>query len=234
MPKANHSVIALNETTGLRERISPHKDIREKYKNVGKPRRVQQPSQQRLIHRVLTPEEYAEIAQEYDKEMVLKRLFSELTLEKRKLEDRISSPPKPLAERIASPEPYEEPKPLPKEIKFRKTKIIKRIDEFNNVFTAVHTRLAPLFKRLKVEDENKHYGLPERVDFDRRNRLWGFFKQIEEGLENKSIQHELTNAQWRRIRGAMKRVGKVKLDDLEENLEEICRQLDEIPMVSDS
>ena len=129
MSKANYPVIALNETTSLRKRISPHKDIHEKYKNVDKPRRVQQLIQQHLIHRILTPEEYAEIVQEYDKEIVLKRLLSKLTLEKRKLEDRISSPPKPLAERIASPEPYEEPKPLPKEIKFRKTKIIKRIDE---------------------------------------------------------------------------------------------------------
>ena len=54
----------------LYERITPNKDIRDKYKDVGKPRYVRKPKPVVVITPTLSPEEYQELEAEYREEML--------------------------------------------------------------------------------------------------------------------------------------------------------------------
>lgn len=225
MPKAtSHSVIAQNRVTMLYERITPNKDIRDKYKDVGKLHHVRKPKPVVVITPKLSPEEYQELEAEYREEMLRKRLISRITLHERKLADRISSPPPPLIQRIAPAEP-EAPAPPTELPKFHKTKILKRIDEFNIIFDATHKRLRPLIERLQVEDELEDEDKHVRVEIDTRRMLWEFWDWLQLAREQDEFKHELTNAQWRKMKGNLKRIGKVDLSDLENRLETICNDL---------
>lgn len=226
MPKAiaKYSITAWNERVSLAERITPSKAIRTKYVDFGKPRKVVKPKNKKVVTHPLTLEERLEIRKEVETETAERSLLSRLTLERRKLLLEDDLPPLPLIERISAPE-YQPPAPLPN-IDFHKTKILKRIKEFEPLLEATKARVDPLFKKLQEDDDDEHLGIAGRVPLDDRNILWKWFNRLDSLYSTLDTRgHELTNHEWRDLKGALKRIGKVSFKDLDSRLTEICKEL---------
>lgn len=60
------------------------------------------------------------------------------------------------------------------------------------------------------------------------DQLWWFWNDFQLVVDSNVVKHMLTNAQWRKLRGVAKRVGKVDFKDLEIRLEIICKALDDL------
>lgn len=233
MPKhatAKHSVIARNEATSLYERIDLSKETRDRYKDVCRPRKTHKREHKPIVHRTHTTAEWAAIQRAHQEEAAAQELFSRLTMDERKLEDRISSPPPPLIERIAPVRAeYVPPAPIPKDLHFRQNKKFKRIAETEDLVRKVRVRLEPFFLLLQKEDAKLTLELAVRVPKEVQDKLWpwwGDFQVIHEHLD--VVGHRFTDNQWRHIWGATKRIAEVKFHQLHHRLPEICRQLAEL------
>ena len=80
--------------------------------------------------------------------------------------------------------------------------------------------------KLNREDDNEHYGLTVRVSREVRDSLWSWYSHLEELYADlEVIGHKLTNAEWRRLKGALKCIGKVDFTQLNTRLPDICNEL---------
>src|SRR5579875_1313694 len=232
MPKiSSNSVIAKDKSTGLYERIFLTKETRLKFAKVGAPRYTKYPPPHTPFHHTpLSPEEWAVIRAEREEDYARQSLLSRLTIQKLKLEDRLSDPPVPLINRITAPSPdIHIPPPIPNTLHFRKTKILLRIEEFRPLLLATLVRLEPVFKILDKEDLNEDLGLAARVSPEVRDNIWGWFLQLQDINENlDTIGHKLTNAEWRGLKGALKKIGRVSFEEVKSRLPDICNELAEL------
>lgn len=226
MPKAaKNTVFARNEVTYRSERIKISKETRDKFANVCKRRKVPKPYNKPVVTPTLTLQERLDHTRDWAEHTARQQELSRLVMERRRLEDRISSPPPPLIERIAAPE-YEPPAPIPEDIHFRKSWAILRIKEATKVFDGTREHLDPLFDKLKKEEARAVLGLAIRVSVELQEEMWkwvGPFLDVHDKL--KEYGHELTKKEWRDLFGALKRIGKVKFDHLDSRLVEICEEL---------
>ena len=214
MPKARitkHTVFARNEETALIERIDISPETRQKYANIGKPRKVVRPRNiQKVITPVLSLEERLNLLEETNAEMAEKHLMHDLVMERRKLINRINNPPNPLPllERLGpAPQEYQPPDTHLEQLKFHRTAILLRIQEFAPMLTAVKVRLDPFFDVLRTDDDDNGtpYFTPEV-----RTKLWNWWTPFQElYTEWERVGHKLTNKEFREIRGALKRIEKV-------------------------
>ena len=89
---------------------------------------------------------------------------------------------------------------------------------------ATKVRLDPLFDKLNEDDKREDQGLTARVPSDVKDNLWSWWSQVQDWYADLDTQgHDLTNAQWRELKGAFKRIGKVKFTNLDERFLDICK-----------
>lgn len=233
MPKVlgKYSVTAKNEPSGsLIERIAPALPIRAKYSNLCAPRKVYRPRTTRLRTQPLTLQDRMEIVEDAKTRASERSLLSRLTIEKRRLIDRITDPPPTLD--TAEPSPrheYQPPAPIPSDIHFRKTKIQLRIEEFKPMIRATLDRLDPLFLKLDRVDGLEDKGLRLRITEDDRKELWYWYCNLQD-LYNEIDEkgHRFTAKHWRQLAGVLKRIGKVSFNDLSDRWVDICKELVEM------
>ncbi|KAE9391886.1 hypothetical protein BT96DRAFT_1000873 [Gymnopus androsaceus JB14] len=127
------------------------------------------------------------------------------------------------------PEPIHIPPPIPNTLKFRKTKLLCRIEELKPNLLATTIRLQPIVAKLSAEAEQQRLGLPISISPEIGIRLWDWYQKLDEldELEEKldTIGHTLTNAQWRRLSGSLKQIGGVSFVNLSERFSEVCKEL---------
>lgn len=236
MPKiiGKYSVTAKNEPSGsLLERISPSLPIRTKYSNLCAPRKVYRPRNTSLRTPSLTLQERMEIVEDAQTRASERSLLSRLTIERRRLIDRISSPD-PHSPTSTSTDPlprheYQPPEPVPSNIHFRKTKIQLRIEEFKPLIRATLDRLDPLFLKLDAFDKLEDKGMRLRVSENRRKGLWYWYCKLQDLYDEiDESGHRFTNKHWRHLAGALKRIGTVSFNDLSNRWVEICTKLAEL------
>ncbi|KAE9386600.1 hypothetical protein BT96DRAFT_518736 [Gymnopus androsaceus JB14] len=235
MPKIpGGAILAMDKSTGLYEVIKPSKANRAKFKKVGAPRYQKYPVTFDLSYTPpLTLEQRLELASYHQEERETLSLLSRLTLEQCTLEERLSDTPLPLIDRISDPpassSPIHIPPPIPHTLKFHKSKLLTHIEELKPNLLATLIRLQPIFKRLNAEAERSHFGLPITVPQEMGIRLWNWYQRLEK-LEEKldTIGHTFTNAQWRRLSGSLKQIGRVSFVNLADRFSEVCKELDEL------
>ncbi|KAE9384959.1 hypothetical protein BT96DRAFT_1093715 [Gymnopus androsaceus JB14] len=235
MPKIPRgAVLAMDKSTGLYEVIKPSKANKAKFSHVGAPRYQKHPVTFDLSYMPpLTLEQRLELASYHQEERETLSLLSRLTMEKRSLEDRLSDPPIPLIDRISDPpassSPIQIPPPIPKNLKFRKSKLLLRIEELKPNLVATIIRLQPIVAKLNAEAEKQKLGLPITVSPKVGIKLWDCFQRLEK-LEEKldTIGHTMTNAQWRGLSGALKKIGRVSFVNLADRFPEVCKELDDL------
>lgn len=224
IPKFHH--IARNEITGVREKITPTEETRLKYVNLCKPRPVYKPKNKKVVVTPLTAEEQDEVDREWALEMAARSLQSRITMERRleeRLGDKISEVP--LVERLSAPFEYQPAPPIPDDIKFRKTKILKRIEEMKTPLETVKQRFDPLFLALKEEDVRISQGLPERVPIAHRNGCWRVYDRFQEIYDSIEVEgHNWDNKHWRYLKGTLKKFKRIRVENIESRLAEICKQ----------
>ena len=130
MPKERRShnkVIAKNKSTGLFERIILTPETKQKFAKVGAPRKTIKPKWFHPYSHPLSLQEQMELLAEREEQATNQTLLAQLVFEKQHLKDRISSPPPPLIERLSSPSPpkIHIPPPIPADMHFKQTKILK-------------------------------------------------------------------------------------------------------------
>ena len=229
MPKApgKFTVPAKNEPLGRTEYITPSKDIREKYKDLGAPRRYPKPKFNKHKPRTLTEEERKQLLQEAEARAQENALASKLFFEKQKLKqksllERISIP---LEQRITGADYEYKPVDL-SNLHFTKNAYLKRLSEVAVMIDAVMGRLAPLVTKLNDEDAREDLNLSTRVDPEVRQKLWVMYNSLQDVYEEYDTKgKEWYHKKWRRLIGALKRIGKVSFERLEERFPEICNEL---------
>ena len=118
---------------------------------------------------------------------------------------------------------------IPGDAKFRKTKILLRIKEFEPILEATKICLDPLFEKLNKEEKAEAIGDAVRVSERIRNELWTWWDQFQDiYMDLDTIGHRYTNKQWRELKGVLKRIGKIPFDNLDSRLAEICNELVEL------
>ena len=215
-----HTIVARNCVTGLLERITPSKEIRDRFKNVGKPRKVVRPKNLPLIRRI-DPEFQAIKAQEHDEDLARMAMLSCLLIKKHRLEDRIALNNTP----AGSPLPVQQeiqfniPDSLPQ---FKKTKILNRQEEYNRMLEATAIRLQRLYDRLVVETKNDDE--PAIPHIDKLRAIFTRFDNINRSFDEE-YQQKLTHSQWRALKRDLKRVGKIDMTSLGTRWRTICMTL---------
>jgi len=234
MPKVPRcSVIAMDKSTGLYEVIKLSKANRVKFAKIGAPNFQKLPVLVPLDKGPpLTPTESEELSGHHQEHRETLSLLSRLTLERKTLEERLSDPPTPLPliHRLSDkPKPIHIPPPIPKTLKFCKSKLLKRIKEFKPNLTSTLVRLQPIAKKLNEEAEREKMGLPITVSPEVGIRLWDIYQRLEK-LEEKldTIGHTLTNAQWRKMGVSLRSIGRVSFENLAKRFPEVCKELDNL------
>lgn len=226
--KDKHSITAWNEEVAKYERITTTKEVRDKYKGMFKPNKVPKPKSNKVNIRPLTLQERMEIQEEAVEETATRTLLSRLMDEKKKLEDRITTPPPPLIERI-EPQAYEpEIKPLDPKLHFDKNHIVTRRQEFGPIFEATKSRFNILAGILQEEDEAEKLGLHTSVPKEVRDTLWRLQQRFEDAYEMFHDKPRWNDRKWRDLRGAMRRFGHVKFHAPKTRRVEICNKLVEL------
>lgn len=223
--KTSRIVTAKDESRGgLLERISVSKEIRDRYKNVCKRRPIPKPKHEVVMTHAADPE----IMRQGDEDIARLDLLARLVAEKRKLEDRLSNPPPPLIKRLTTPPPVFIPPPviIPEKAFFKKEHINRRVQEVQPILDAIKERFDPWVIALN-HMEQVHKGLPGVSD-EVLDKVWLMWKNFEDVYENfdKKPGHRWTNAVWRGIIGACKRMGRVSIEWKEvSDLAETCNKL---------
>ena len=233
MPKAcRTSVIAMNKATRHYECIFLTKETCSKFAKVGAPQVTKYPQlPPKVPHSSLSPEEWAEIKAEREADYASQSLLSRLTIQKLKLEDRLSDPPVPLIDRISTPtyKEYHIPPPIPKSLHFHKTKLLLRIEEFRPLLLATLTRVGPFFSILNLEDKKEALGMTAGIPLEVREQLWVWANRLEYLYSNLETEgHKLTNAEWRKLKKACKEIGRVSFEKLKDRLPDISTKLAEL------
>jgi hypothetical protein len=156
---------------------------------------------------ILRLENLAKLQEEYDRLQQLQQY--------QEIQQSISS--EPLINRI-SPQSTTEDKyfEMPKGIKFRKEKIIKRESEYQNLINATSTRLGDfLRKTLDKEVLDDHAKGVEKL-FDNWDKFIETFKDNANRYTNKS---------WRLIKKDCQAVKHIPMHKIDERWDEICKEL---------
>jgi hypothetical protein len=233
MPRGRpFSVLAKDDWIGVRYRITPSKETRLKFKDVGKIPRQEKPAYPRPRN-FSSPEETLELQQQGLEHFKNLSLLARLNMEKKALEERLAHPPIPLIDRISAPlelPTYTPPPPIPSKMHFHKTKILLRIKEHRQMFDPVIDRLNPLFDKLQ-NDEN--LGDAARVPKETRESLWEWYNKLYDLYYNfEERSHKLENKEWRQLKGVLKKVGKVSFEKLDSRLVEVCAELQALNLTS--
>lgn len=203
----------------LRERIGWY--IRPHFKDIGKPRRVFK----RVKPYEPVPGRREELARQAELAFVKNQLEHEAYAKeqhRRKLIERISSPPPPLIDRIepaVEPAPYEF-KETPKNLHFRTNAQVSRDRDFNRKFAGTEKHIGPLFERVQTHG----YLLKPEV----RDRLVEYstrFYHLKEQLNRIVNLKEFSTAEWKKVDKDLKRAGEHKLKELKPRFVEHCEEL---------
>ena len=125
--------------------------------------------------------------------------------------------------------PVHIPPPLSEELQFHKIKLLLQIKEFRSLLETTTIHLQPLFTKLNEVDAEEDQGYAAKVFLEHRECLWGWYNHLEDLYENLDKEgHKLTNAEWRKLKGALKRIGKVSFEDLQNRFSDICAELVEL------
>lgn len=123
-----------------------------------------------------------------------------------------------VAKRRRLPKPvYRPPDELPPGLHFRKTKILRRIEEYGNIFEATVERLEPVFLKLKTAK-----GISSEVR-EKLEKMGTEFNTLWTDLDQRGSK--LTNKQWRYIKRDLKRIGRVSFTNLSTRFVEVCNEL---------
>ncbi|KAF7799008.1 hypothetical protein EIP86_010238 [Pleurotus ostreatoroseus] len=184
MPKATtikYTTIACNELTYRTECIKVSPEVRCKYTDVCKLRKVYKLDERPLVLCILSDEEYAELWQEQAQHLADRDLLSQLLMKSCKLEDRLTTLPPPLIERFAPRTPaYEASAPIPKQVKFRKHKIFKRIEEYKGLVDPTITHLKPFFAKLNERMEGLGTTVKKMAEDKRLEPIWKWYNRLAE------------------------------------------------------
>lgn len=231
MPKATasskHTITALNETTGLRERISISAETRKRYANAGKARRYSKPAATpKVTTRPMTLLERIDLHKEIDQEVAEKNHLNRLYA-KRRLLDRISEPHTSLLQRLSPANAeYVIPGPLPKGLDFCKKTTLIRINDLRSNCEATYDRLAPLIQKLEDDEDRERNKIAVKVPLMTRHAIWNWWEPFQELATDWDVKgRKLTNKGFRQFAGACNRIGKVSFADLDNRLVEICVEL---------
>ena len=94
------------------------------------------------------------------------------------------------------------------------------------MISATITRLEPLFRLLNEEDAREDSGHAARVPEDVRTELWIWYYRLEDlDADLKNLGHRFHNSEWRKLKGALKQIGKVSFTGLAHRLPDICMEL---------
>lgn len=225
MPKCpkKFTITALNDPTCKYEKITPSKEIREKYKDLCTPRKIIKPSKLPLVQRPLTLEQRLKLQEEAKQEHAEKTLLSRLVMESRRLEDRISSPEPgpstvPLANRI---EPEYADYTALSTTKILKNGVAARLVEYERLFEAVKVRFDPVMVKLNDPEQAGHI---DAKDLDAVWSLWNRFEDIRVNMREWASKGQKSKT-WRNLSGALKQFGKVNLEGHDKRLAEVCKDI---------
>ena len=235
MPKiiAKYSVTANNKPLSLIERITPSKAIRAKYTNLGKPRKVYNPPHIPHRYTPMTLEERIQNKEDYVQHIAERTLLSRLVSERNRLDRPDQSPITVDPEDVVTFTP--EVKPLDPDVHFKKSKIMKRVDETRPLFEATKKRFQPLLDLLDEDDDRRDEGEEQLCPNEVRSKLWDVYEDFQKCFNQFDTQdrQRWEHKKWRCVIGAMKRFSRFKMESLKENYVEICTKLVELNLTFD-
>ncbi|KAF5341459.1 hypothetical protein D9757_015518 [Collybiopsis confluens] len=227
---APSSILALDKSTYRYVKLPWM--IKKQFRKAGATPRPKQPIlYPKAQHPGLSPADNFRILAERRSHHSNLQLLDRLWTERARLIHRIEHPPTPLTplplyERLSSPSPVHIPPPISSTLHFHRSKILKRTQEFEGMLLATVTRLEPIFERLKDEDLLQDSGRSVRVSETVRDDLWRWYDRLQDLSDDlKNLGRLFTNAEWRNLRGALKRIGKVSFEKVDSRLQEICLEL---------
>ena len=222
MPKANpHRFIAKNEATGLLERIElsdPHK-----FDHVGRPR--PRSSFNAAAHRFTPVGHRPEVVLASELRHIQTRLerLEYLEQQKKSLAERITTPPPPLAERIA---PREVVPPVPYQIperRIQRHKETKRRPILNHKFQIVEQRVRPFFEEIRRRKDDIPVALYNKVQ-----ERAGQFNDLYLNWDKDLRRIDDTPGGWHKINRDLKAVGKISLVQFRRRLVEVCKEFEQL------
>jgi hypothetical protein len=227
-------ILIRDDITGVRYDVKPSKKSLRRFDHVGAPDRRTpvsgyQPKVWTLDH--LSQEEIdrrlAASASAFDQERLEQSLLHRLLVEREKLEDRLTSPPPPLIDRIEpGPSNYQIPAPPPSDLHFVCTKFLKRAHEFHAIIFAVRDQFDPIFEQLVEYDQKDKAGIMVDIPKSLREGLWKWWDRLEDiGNEIETIPRAFKEQDWRNFGGALKLLKKV---DTKLPLVDLCTKLSEM------
>ena len=186
------------------------------FKHVGRPNYNKKLPNYKPVHHPHDIDTLREIIREQDIHIKNLAHLSNLVSQV-KLIDRISSETT-LLDRLSDPPTYTPPKPMPKDIRFRKSRIISREEEYTRLIDATGKRLEYIREQmLKREVKYSYEGGMEKLmeNFDNLRDSW------------KKESDRFKDHQWKWFRKDCKAVGRVKFNniELEKRWREICSEL---------
>ena len=222
MPKAKRFILAKDESTGVPLLQCISLGDPSHFADVGKPRRAYRPRVMPYKPVAGCREELARL-QELDvfRTCLLREDYTK-EQQRKKLADRISSPPPPLIERIAPAEETLPVKitPIPDHLHFHTKSQVHRIRDFKRKFAGTKTHLEPFFELLdKCQDQVPHHI--REVLFRFADRFNFLYKHLEEIVEKRDV----TTAQWKLIDRELKKAGQHKFKQLKPRFLEHCTEL---------
>lgn len=141
--------------------------------------------------------------------------------EAQSLADRISLPPKPLAQRISDPRPdtlAQRLAPKPILVDFKKTTLNNKIKVFQLRLAATNRRLHAIDDRFNEIHNNRTYESTREV-------LKKIKRLDKEGLDEHTVTW--SDQQWRSFEYGLKQIGSISFVNLKRNINKVARQLAE-------
>ena len=211
-----HRIIAKYDPTGEYDRILVRKDA---FKDAGKVKRNHYKPPAGVYHRHVNQRRVLEgIIEAYIRKRENEKWHQQQ--QQQTLIERLDPPPPPspsLLERIEVPPP--EHKPVPQNIKFRKTSILHRVQDYTKLFEATTERLNPVIRKMDYLEQT------EGQDFSDIKEWVGRIDELYQNLESYAHDYKLTHKQWRMIKRDLKAIGGVSFHKLTDRFSEICQDL---------
>ncbi|KAI0083779.1 hypothetical protein BDY19DRAFT_910328 [Irpex rosettiformis] len=229
---APYTILARNEVTGLRERISITSATKAKYANIGKPRKVVKPRCTPLIKR-LDPEYREMIAEdqhERDESLARKRRWAE-EIQQESLLERLAIQK---AEKLSLLERMDLQYPgspyasysIPNK-KIRKISTDKRHDDYLTLVNTTAERLNILRQHLVDEGTRLSQRPSERIKERHQSvaKLIDYVDQVVDIFRDKDLTSGLTHSDWRALKRDCKAIGRVKFDNLDKRWNFVAQSL---------
>jgi len=230
MPKVKKSDVTYyhHDITLAPEHVVFTKEAKECTKHIGHPtKHYKPPPSVPLVQHILLKEEYAEIRKEHEEHMSNMSLLNRLTKERDSLEKRIASSTS-LLDRITPCETKLPTfsQPIPTSLHFKQTKKILRIDEFQSIIRPTLNRLEPVFKALQSRVDSLPLPQEKLVEEELNDPIWEWFNRLQDIEMNfEEIGHKFKNSDWRKLKGACKRISKVSFNNPATRLVDIRKEL---------